>query len=206
MTVVLRVRTGASCSRFLFASNPSSFPLRRFHSTFQTASADVDRGKLSNSKFLWLAPRGYEEVALDHPVLLYDGMCGLCNWMVRFVLRRDGNDVFRFASLQGELAGRILARHGIKASPLDTVYVAVERHDAAEDGHELLLARSNAVLFLLEQLGGIWALTARLLRVVPRPVRDWAYDIVARHRYRVFGRYETCPVPEERDRERFLEL
>lgn len=159
-----------------------------------------------------------------HPILLYDGVCGLCNRLVQFILRRDPAGVFRFAALQGELAGRILARHGADARDLDTVYVAVD-HELPD---EHLLPRSDAVIFILRHLGAaelrsartgggpiptqagltpstFWRMMGRLLQLVPRPLRDWGYGIVARNRYRLFGRYDTCPLPTGDTRSRFLE-
>jgi predicted DCC family thiol-disulfide oxidoreductase YuxK len=157
---------------------------------------------------------------MSHPILLYDGVCGLCNRLVRFVLRRDPAGVFRFASLQSAVAGKVLTRHGVAASELDTVYVVV---DAQLPG-ERLLARSDAVIFILTQLGRaelrpagqqraavptqatatIWRVGAVLLSILPRAIRDWGYGMIARNRYRMFGRYDTCPMPSEETRDRFL--
>jgi predicted DCC family thiol-disulfide oxidoreductase YuxK len=139
---------------------------------------------------------------MTHPILLYDGVCGLCNRMNQFVLRHDRADVFRFASLQSALAGRILARHGADAADLDTVYVVVN----PDQPDEHLLARSDAVIFVLKQLGGFWGLTAFVLRFKPRFLRDSGYRVVARHRYRFFGRSETCFLPSSENRGRFLDV
>ena len=161
----------------------------------------------------------------DQPVLLYDGVCGLCNRMVQFVLRRDPAAVFRFAALQSELATRILKRHGADIRDLDSVYVVVNYELADEQ----LLSRSDAVSFILQHLGAaelrsarpglrpgptqatptipgslFWRLAGRALRVVPRSLRDLGYRMVARNRYRIFGRYDTCPIPTEGTRSRFL--
>jgi len=136
-----------------------------------------------------------------HPILLYDGVCGLCNRVVQFTLRHDHRDVFRFAALQSELAERVLARHGKSASDLNTVYVVL---GIGETG-ETVLARSEAVIYLLRTLGGWWKALAVIYGVLPRRVRDLMYEMVARNRYRVFGKYETCPVPDVRMREKFLD-
>ena len=145
---------------------------------------------------------GSHHPAKPHPVLLYDGVCGLCNRFVRFILRRDRDAVFRFASLQSALAARILARHGAKPSDLDTVYV-VANSDLPD---ECLLSRSDAVLFVLKQLKGLWRPAASLFQLLPKFIRDAAYNAVARHRYRLFGRLETCALPNDQDRRRFLDL
>jgi predicted DCC family thiol-disulfide oxidoreductase YuxK len=130
-----------------------------------------------------------------HPIVLYDGVCGMCNRMVRFVLRRDREGVFRFAALQSPLAERVLAGQGLRASELDTFYVV--------DGEEVL-ARSEAVMFVLRRLGGMWGVGAGVFRLLPRGMRDRMYGVVARNRYRVFGKYEVCPSPSKEERERFL--
>ena len=137
------------------------------------------------------------------PVLFYDGVCGLCNRTVQFILRRDRREVFRFAPLQGPLANRILKAHGIDPSDLDTIYVAVKCDQSSK---ERLLVRSDAAVFVLRELGGIWRVGAAVLGLMPRSVRDWGYGLIARNRYRIFGRYETCPIPSENVRTRFLDL
>jgi predicted DCC family thiol-disulfide oxidoreductase YuxK len=119
---------------------------------------------------------------------------------VQFILRRDANERFRFASLQSEFAKRALAGHGVDPADLDTVYVLVD-----DGASKTLLAQSDAVIFVLRELGGVWRPAAWILRFLPRAPRDWLYRLVARNRYRVFGRYETCPVPNERERARFLD-
>jgi predicted DCC family thiol-disulfide oxidoreductase YuxK len=143
-----------------------------------------------------------------HPILLYDGVCGLCNRFVGFILRRDRNAIFRFASLQSALASRTLARHNVNAGTLDTVYVVVNPDSENPSGasSELLLARSDAALFVLNHLRGPWPAVAFLLRLLPMFLRDSAYNAIARRRYRIFGRFETCPLPAPQDRNRFLDL
>jgi predicted DCC family thiol-disulfide oxidoreductase YuxK len=136
---------------------------------------------------------------LANPVLLYDGVCGLCNRLVQFVLRRDPDAHFRFASLQSDYAARILKRHGLDSHDLDTLYVV-------EESGERLTSRSDAVIFLLRELGGVWRSVSLALRIFPKRLRDWGYSIIARHRYRVFGKYESCPLPEQKYQDRFLDL
>jgi predicted DCC family thiol-disulfide oxidoreductase YuxK len=138
---------------------------------------------------------------MSHPILLYDGVCGLCNRLVQFSLRRDRSAVFRFASLQSALAAAILARHRADPSDLNTVYVVVN----PDLPDEYLLSRSDAVLFVLNRLPGIWRAVASLLQLLPRFLRDAAYKIVARYRYRIFGRSEACVLLRDRDRNRFLD-
>ena len=137
-----------------------------------------------------------------HPILLYDGVCGLCNRGVQLILRRDRNAIFRFASLQSAFAARILTRRGANPADLDTFYIVLNHGQPRES----LIPRSDAMLFILRQLGGFWRFAGGLLALVPRPLRDWGYSRVVRSRYRIFGRYDTCPLPSEANRSRFLDL
>jgi predicted DCC family thiol-disulfide oxidoreductase YuxK len=137
---------------------------------------------------------------MSNPILLYDGVCGLCNRLTQFLLKRDTRDRLRFASLQSEFAAAILNRHGKDASDLDTVYVVKDY----EQPTEALLARSDAILYLMKEIGGVWSLTG-VARVLPRWLRDRIYNLVARNRYKVFGKYETCMLPEPRHRRKFLD-
>ena len=151
------------------------------------------------------------DARIVHPILLYDGVCGLCNRSVQFILRHDHHGVFRFASLQSGFAQSVLARHGVHSADLNTVYVVVDYNPASfnagkKNVGETLLARSDAVLFVMRRLGGIWRGVAWIFALVPRALREWGYRTVARYRYRIFGRYDTCPLPSETTRARFLDL
>ncbi len=138
---------------------------------------------------------------MSHPILLYDGVCGLCNRFVQFILRRDRDAVFRFAALQSAFAVAILAHHGANPGALDTVYVLVNH----ELPGEYLLSRSDAAIFVLKQLPFPWPPLALFLQLVPKFLRDPAYNVVARNRYRLFGRSEVCALPTTQDRGRFLD-
>jgi predicted DCC family thiol-disulfide oxidoreductase YuxK len=162
---------------------------------------------------------------MSHPILLYDGVCGLCNRFVQFILRRDPDGVFRFASLQSPLAACVLGRHGKDPQGLDTVYLVVDYELASER----VLARSDAVIFVLKQLADaadlflarrrsmghagasvptrptLWRLIARFIELIPLSVRNWGYLVIARHRYRLFGRYDACPAREGETKSRFLD-
>ena len=132
-------------------------------------------------------------------LLLYDGVCALCNGVVQFLIKRDKLDGFRFAPLQSSLGREVLARFGILTFP-DGVMLLTDALTPAEH----LYQRSDAVLAALQRLGGMWRLAGKALRLVPHPLRDWVYGIVARFRYRVFGRYDTCPIPPPEQRNRLL--
>ncbi len=133
-------------------------------------------------------------------LLLYDGVCALCNGFVRFVLKHDRTGLFRFAPLQGETAGRFLRKWGKTPELLDTVYVVRDTDTQAEAVSE----HAQAVLLVLEEIGGLWKALSRLLGVLPSKVLDVFYDLVARRRYRWFGRYDACPLPPPENRDRFL--
>jgi predicted DCC family thiol-disulfide oxidoreductase YuxK len=134
-------------------------------------------------------------------LVLYDGVCGLCNGLVQFILRHDRAARFRFAALQGAFAADLLRRHGRAVEDLDTVYVFA-RYGQPD---QTVLAKGRAILYVLGQLGGLWRLLAPLLGVLPRPILDFAYDRIARRRYRWFGRLDACPLPAPGTRERFLD-
>lgn len=135
----------------------------------------------------------------SNPIVLYDGVCGLCNRLVQFLLKYDKHDRFRFASLQSAFAAPLLKRHGADPHDLDTVYVVIDYDQPSER----LLARSDAILFLADHLGGIWKL-ATVGRVLPKTLRDAMYRMVAGNRYRVFGKHESCLLPEASHRQKFL--
>lgn len=136
-----------------------------------------------------------------NPILLYDGVCGLCNRSVQFILRHDHHDRFRFATLQSDFAARILERHGVHALDLDTVYLVKNHGQPAES----LANRSDAAIEVLRELGGLWRMVAGVLRFVPRFVRNWGYNRIAGNRYRMFGKYDACPLPDPKDRHKFLD-
>ena len=138
---------------------------------------------------------------LSNPILLYDGVCGLCNRFVRFILKRDHKDHFRFAALQSNFARAILERHGLNPDLLDTTYLVFDYGLTSER----LLSRNEAATAVLKELGGFWRVWAGLLDLFPRRFRDRRYNLVASNRYRFFGKYDACPLPKEKDRRKFLD-
>lgn len=133
------------------------------------------------------------------PILLYDGSCGFCQSSVQFVLRRDRKRILRFAPLQGELGRAVTARHPALAGADSVVWV-----DDPGGVAERMFVRSDAVGKVLRYLGGWWKLAA-MFRLVPRPLRDPVYDLVARHRRRIPLAPDACRIPEPGDRSRFLD-
>lgn len=132
-------------------------------------------------------------------IVLYDGVCGLCNRLNQFLLKRDSHDRFRFASLQSNFAKELLERHAIDALDLDTVHVVIGYGRPGEK----VLSRSDAIIHALSQIGGVWGLFAAG-KVLPRSLRDGLYKLVATNRYRFFGKYDVCLMPEERFKHKFF--
>ena len=141
-------------------------------------------------------------MSTSNPIILYDGVCGLCNRLVQFLLKHDREGRLRFASLQSEFAAKVLGRHGIDPKDLDTVHV-VENYDQPD---ERVLQRSDAILRAGRELGGFYGASSTIARVVPRPLRDLVYRLVATNRYRVFGKYDACMLPDPSQRSRFLDV
>jgi predicted DCC family thiol-disulfide oxidoreductase YuxK len=133
-------------------------------------------------------------------LVLFDGVCGLCQRFIQFVLRHDSGAKFCFCAIQDPLAAPILARHGLDPVTLSTLCLVT----GVKTPQERLFLRSDAVAEVLLGLGGVWTLLGRLLGLVPRSLRDFGYDVVASARYRIFGRLESCPLPSASQRGRFL--
>lgn len=132
-------------------------------------------------------------------VVLFDGICNLCTWTVRFIVPRDPDGVIQFASLQSTIGQQLLAQYGALANP------QAVRPDSVvliEDGQ--IFFKSEAALRIARHLNGIWA-WAWVLRFIPRPLRDGAYDWLAAHRYQIFGQRDTCLLNIPANAERFLD-
>ena len=132
-------------------------------------------------------------------VLLYDGVCALCNRTVQYLMDCDTHGILRFAPLQGETAKKVWERYPGKDPGLKTV-VYVRGYGTPE---ERLFFRSRAILEIMSDLGGKWRLLV-VLKLIPGPLRDAVYDWIARHRYAWFGKYDQCRLPEKGTEDRFL--
>lgn len=144
-------------------------------------------------------------------VFLYDGLCGLCDGAVQFIIARDKRRTLKFAALQGDYAHGIMQRHP-EVHGIDSLMFVRTRHDAINDASdhalkvsETVLMRSDATIAIGYYLGGIWGVVSTLTRLIPRPFRDWAYDRVASIRFRMFGRLDACRIPSAEERQRFLD-
>jgi predicted DCC family thiol-disulfide oxidoreductase YuxK len=131
-----------------------------------------------------------------HSILLFDGVCNLCNRVVLFVIKRDAGAKFRFAALQSEAGQRLLKKFKLPLNDFDSFVLII--------GEKYYL-RSTAGLHVFKELGGSWKLIYYLLIIFPVPLRDLVYRFVAKTRYRIFGRKDSCMIPSPGIKERFLE-
>lgn len=132
---------------------------------------------------------------IKYPVLLFDGVCNLCNASVQWVLKRDRKGAFRFASLQSETGQELLKAFGFSQKNFDTVVLI--------DGGRIY-TRSDAPLEVVRRLGGGWPLLT-VFKIIPLAVRNAVYDWVACNRYRWFGKREACMLPRPEWKDRFLD-
>jgi predicted DCC family thiol-disulfide oxidoreductase YuxK len=132
---------------------------------------------------------------MERPIILFDGVCNLCNAAVDFVLARDTKAVFRFASLQSPVGQQLVIQCGMGSDALETMVLV-------EQGR--CYVRSTAALRVVRRLRSPWPAFYTLI-VLPRPIRDLVYGWVARNRYGWFGKRETCRLPTAAESARFIE-
>ena len=130
-----------------------------------------------------------------NPIVIFDGVCNLCNWAVQFIIKRDSQGVFKFTSAQSEIGQDLLARFNIREVEPKSVFLLKEGK---------LLEKSTAALEIVALLDGFWKYLVAL-RLIPRPLRDAVYDFIAKNRYGWFGKRDQCMVPTEALKERFLQ-
>jgi len=131
--------------------------------------------------------------SLDSQAIFFDGVCNLCNGAVDFVLKRDKKGVFKFASLQSDVANDIIPDD---LKEVDSIILY------KSDGH--FLTKSDAAIEIGRQLRGLWPIII-IFKIFPRPIRDWFYSKIAKNRYKWFGKRDTCRMPTPDIKERFLE-
>ena len=129
------------------------------------------------------------------PVILFDGVCNLCNGAVQFIISRDRKRKYRYASLQSETGRSLMLKAGLSVDKIDTV-VLIEGEKA--------YTHSDVALRVCRHMGGLWPLF-QVFYIIPKPIRDAVYDWVARNRYRWFGKREACMVPTPELRSLFLD-
>jgi predicted DCC family thiol-disulfide oxidoreductase YuxK len=133
-------------------------------------------------------------------VLLYDGVCALCNGLVQFVLPRDPQGRFRFASLQSDFGHAILLKYKFNADDLNTFYAIVDYGNSSEHA----LNKSAAAFHVLSHLEGPWRVLS-WFKILPQPLTDFGYDLIAKNRYRMFGKHDSCMMPDSRYQDRFIQ-
>lgn len=129
------------------------------------------------------------------PVVLFDGVCNLCNRSVQFIIKKDKKKQFLFASLQGKTGGELLKKFDLPADVFNS-FILVEG--------ENVYSRSTAALRIAKQLGGGWKLLYGFM-ILPRFIRDAVYNLVAKNRYKWFGKRDECMIPTPELKERFLD-
>jgi predicted DCC family thiol-disulfide oxidoreductase YuxK len=137
-------------------------------------------------------------------LVLYDGYCALCNGVVRFLIHRDSQDHLRFAPADRTDFQPLLTRHNLISPANPTQPETILALINPGTPHEALLTHSTAFLHLLNQLPRPWPFVSRTLRLIPRPIRDFFYRLIARNRFRIHKRLTTCPIPTESERRHFL--
>jgi len=128
-------------------------------------------------------------------VILFDGQCNLCNWAVNFVLDKDRREFFLFSPMQSDRGREILTQLGFTNKAVETIIYLLE--------NKKTYSKSTAVLLILRQLPFPWKLSFAFI-VVPIFLRDFIYDVVAKHRYVWFGKKNSCRIPSESEKSRFL--
>jgi len=130
----------------------------------------------------------------EKQIILFDGVCNFCNFWVNFVIKRDTKDIFRFAALQSEKAKELTSSFSIDASKLDT-FVLIEG--------EKFFTKSTAALMICKKLNGPIKILS-LFIILPKIFRDFIYDLVAKNRYKFFGKKESCRIPTDEEKLKFL--
>jgi predicted DCC family thiol-disulfide oxidoreductase YuxK len=132
---------------------------------------------------------------MKHPVVLFDGVCNLCNGAVQFLITNDRRERLRFASLQSEIGQKILSNHGLPTDQFDSfIYVSENK----------CYQKSDAVLAICKELGSVFKCLT-FFYVIPKPIRNLVYDWIATHRYKWFGKQTHCMIPTPELKRRFLD-
>jgi predicted DCC family thiol-disulfide oxidoreductase YuxK len=134
------------------------------------------------------------EIDTGYKIILFDGVCNLCNGAVQFIIKHDKAGIFKFASLQSDFGQRQLIERQIDNASLHSIILIDHNH---------CLDRSNAVLEIARNLGGLWPMFYGF-KIIPRFLRDFLYAAIARYRYRIFGKRNFCMIPGPEFQDKFL--
>ncbi|WP_235528534.1 thiol-disulfide oxidoreductase DCC family protein [Pedobacter sp. Leaf194] len=129
------------------------------------------------------------------PVIFFDGICNLCNASVQFAIKRDSKKVLRFTALQGVFAQSVLPEYNLDLTKINSILLLDENR---------IYTKSSAALRVAKKLDGLWPLLYSLI-IIPKFIRDWLYDIVAKNRYKWWGKQEVCWVPTPELKSRFYD-
>jgi len=130
----------------------------------------------------------------NYSLILFDGVCNFCNSSVNFIIRRDKKNIFRFASLQSETGQKCLSEYNFYNTEFDTI-ILIEKGE--------LYTRSATALRIAKSISGIWKLFYIFI-IVPRPIRNYLYDLLSRNRYKWFGKKDACRIPSESEKKKFI--
>lgn len=128
-------------------------------------------------------------------IIIFDGYCNLCSGLVQFLIKRDTNDYFRFTSLQSNSSKQIFITYQIPINYNESIILLIEKK---------VYLKSDAVLEIASKLGGIWSLF-KVFRIIPKNIRDFLYDLIAKYRYQVFGKKQHCMVFSENYKSKFID-
>lgn len=129
-----------------------------------------------------------------HKIILFDGVCNLCNDSVKLVIKNDKKDIFRFTALQSEAGVALVTKHGIDTSTTDSIILIDQ---------DSVYAKSSAALKIAKHLSGGYPLLYGFM-ILPKFIRNWVYDIIAKNRYKWFGRKDSCMIPTPQLKKKFL--
>ncbi|WP_299485481.1 thiol-disulfide oxidoreductase DCC family protein [uncultured Allomuricauda sp.] len=134
-------------------------------------------------------------VGNNKKIILFDGVCNLCNGAIQFIIKRDKTDTFRYAPLQSEIGEQLIAERAIDTSKVDSI-ILIEPGIA-------YFTKSDAALRIAQDFGGLWKALA-IFTWIPKTFRDAIYDLVAKNRYKWFGRKDACMIPTPELQAKFL--
>lgn len=129
-------------------------------------------------------------------IVLFDGVCNLCHNAVQFIIKRDPKNKFVFASLDSKIGQKLLSERGINRQEIDSIVLIIP-----DDAYFI---KSDAALEISKSLSGIYPIFS-VFSFIPQSFRDFIYDLVAKNRYRIFGKKEACPLPTEEQKEKFID-
>lgn len=134
-----------------------------------------------------------QEKTSARKIILYDGVCGLCNHFVKFIIRNDKQSRFYFLSQQSSLAHELVEQYGYQLPSLETIAFV-------DEANEIVLFQSKAVIAILAELNSVW----KIFSILPENFANCLYNVVAKNRYSVFGRHDSCLIPPREHSSRFL--